>query len=284
MKIFIYSRQREISQIIADNLAGKTNHCIVFEKLDDLSSLIRSMPKGPDMLILDYCTYNHELFNVYAYLKKIQKQFPVVFYNDPCITRSTRAAHWKTILELTQNSYEHKDFSIYDDIFEKLEELIEKDNVHCIEIPLPIDSFQRQFERLLARNEDLQSLKKNTGRRLSILLVDDDPVCLRNMMSWLQNFYQVAVAKSGAACLSFLGKTKPDLILLDYEMPVCNGLQTLEMIRNEPEYADIPVVFLTGVSDTEKVREAIKLKPQGYILKNTDRVEFLNKIKAVFGE
>ncbi len=168
--------------------------------------------------------------------------------------------------------------------FEKLEELIEKDNVHCIEIPLPIDSFQRQFERMLAHNVDLNSLAKTASRKHSILLVDDDPVCLRNMMSWLQNFYQVAVAKSGAACLSFLGKAKPDLILLDYEMPVCDGLQTLEMIRNEPEYADIPVMFLTGVSDTEKVREAIKLKPQGYILKNTDRVEFLNKIKAVFCE
>lgn len=168
--------------------------------------------------------------------------------------------------------------------FEKIEELIEKDNVHCIEIPLPIDSFQRQFERMLAHNVDLNSLAKTASRKHSILLVDDDPVCLRNMTSWLQNFYQVAVAKSGAACLSFLGKAKPDLILLDYEMPVCNGLQTLEMIRNEPEYADIPVMFLTGVSDTEKVREAIKLKPQGYILKNTDRVEFLNKIKAVFCE
>lgn len=168
--------------------------------------------------------------------------------------------------------------------FEKLEELIEKDNVHCIEIPLPIDSFQRQFERMLAHNVDLNSLAKTASRKHSILLVDDDPVCLRNMMSWLQNFYQVAVAKSGAACLSFLGKAKPDLILLDYEMPVCDGLQTLEMICNEPEYADIPVMFLTGVSDTEKVREAIKLKPQGYILKNTDRVEFLNKIKAVFCE
>ena len=168
--------------------------------------------------------------------------------------------------------------------FEKLEELIEKDNVHCIEIPLPIDSFQRQFERMLAHNVDLNSLAKTASRKHSILLVDDDPVCLRNMMSWLQNFYQVAVAKSGAACLSFLGKAKPDLILLDYEMPVCDGLQTLEMIRSEPEYADIPVMFLTSVSDTEKVREAIKLKPQGYILKNTDRVEFLNKIKAVFCE
>jgi DNA-binding NarL/FixJ family response regulator len=56
------------------------------------------------------------------------------------------------------------------------------------------------------------------------------------------------------------------------------------MIRNEPEYADIPVVFLTGVSDTEKVKDAIKLKPQGYILKNTDRIEFMNKIKTILGE
>ena len=69
-----------------------------------------------------------------------------------------------------------------------------------------------------------------------------------------------------------------------YEMPVCNGLQTLEMIRSEADYADIPVVFLTGVSDTEKVKEAIKLKPQGYILKNTDRIEFMNKINAIFGK
>ena len=124
MKIFIYSPQREISQIISDHLSGKTNHCIVFEKLDDLSSLIRSMAEGPDLLILDYLSYNHELFNIYAYLKKIQKQFPVIFYNDPCITRSSRIAHWKSMLEITQNSYENKDFSYLDEVFTKLEELI----------------------------------------------------------------------------------------------------------------------------------------------------------------
>ena len=167
---------------------------------------------------------------------------------------------------------------------DKLSELIEKDNVHCIELPMALDVFQRQFGRMLSRNQTLTPLVKAAGRKHSVLLVDDDPVCLRNMMSWLQNFYQVAVAKSGTACISFLAKTKPDLILLDYEMPVCNGVQTLEMIRNEPEYADIPVVFLTGVSDTDKVKEAIKLKPQGYILKDTDRIEFLNKIKAILGE
>lgn len=124
MKIFIYSRQPEISQIISDHLTSKTDHCIAFERLDDLSGLIRSMDKGPDLLILDFLTYNHDLFNVYEYLHKINKIFPVIFYNDPCITRSTRVAHWKTVLEITQPSYQSKDFSIYDGVFGKLEELI----------------------------------------------------------------------------------------------------------------------------------------------------------------
>ena len=172
-----------------------------------------------------------------------------------------------------------------DTALEKFAEQLERDNVHCIELPQPAGIFQKHFEQFLNQNSKLSKISKgNSSRKHSVLLVDDDPVCLRTMMSWLQNFYQVAVAKSGAACIAYLGKTKPDLILLDYEMPVCNGIQTLEMIRSEPDYSDIPVVFLTGVSDNEKVKEAIKLKPQGYILKNTDRIDFLNKIGAILGE
>ena len=167
---------------------------------------------------------------------------------------------------------------------EKNKELFDKENVHCIELPLPMEVFQKQFTLILRMNDNLNYLlDEDSVHKHSILLVDDDPVCLRNLMNWLKNFYQVAVVKSGAACISYLGKARPDLILLDYEMPVCNGVQTLEMIRSEPEYADIPVIFLTGVSDTEKVKDAIRLKPQGYVLKNTGRVDFLNKINSVFG-
>ena len=111
---------------------------------------------------------------------------------------------------------------------------------------------------MLSQYEELNaSLSENANRKHTVLLVDDDPVCLRNMTNWLKNFYHVSVAKSGAACISFLGKNKPDLILLDYEMPVCDGLQTLEMIRNEADYAEIPVIFLTGVSDMDKVKEVL---------------------------
>lgn len=167
---------------------------------------------------------------------------------------------------------------------ESYKELFDKENVHCIELPLPMDVFQKQFTLILRMHDNLNYLlDEDSAHKHSILLVDDDPVCLRNMMNWLKNFYQIAMVKSGAACISYLGKARPDLILLDYEMPVCNGVQTLEMIRSEPEYADIPVIFLTSVSDTEKVKEAIKLKPQGYVLKNSGRVDFLNKINSVFG-
>ena len=167
---------------------------------------------------------------------------------------------------------------------EKYKEYTEKENVHCIDKSLSVDDFLYEFEFMLGENSDLSALVlKGAERKRSILLVDDDPVCLRNMTNWLKNFYHVSVAKSGAACISFLGKNKPDLILLDYEMPVCDGLQTLEMIRNEADYAEIPVIFLTGVSDMDKVKEALKLKPQGYILKNTDRIDFLNKVNQIFG-
>lgn len=167
---------------------------------------------------------------------------------------------------------------------EKYKEYTEKENVHCFDKALSVEDFLYEFEFMLGENSELSSsVLKGAERMHSILLVDDDPVCLRNMTNWLKNFYHVSVAKSGAACISYLGKNRPDLILLDYEMPVCDGVQTLEMIRSEPEYADIPVIFLTGVSDMDKVKEALKLKPQGYILKNTDRVDFLNKVNQIFG-
>ena len=125
MKIFIYSRHREISQIIADHLSYKGNHCIPFFTLSDLSSMMKNLQVGPDLLILDYLTFNHDIFNVYTYFKSLNKSIPVIFYNDPCLTRSTRALHWKAILELTLSDYDKKDYSIYDEVFIELAELIE---------------------------------------------------------------------------------------------------------------------------------------------------------------
>ncbi len=124
MKIFIYSPQREISQIISDHLSYKGNHCIPFANFEDLSSLMRNMEKGPDLLILDYLTFNHDIFNIYTYFKRLKKAVPVIFYNDPCLTRSTMSAHWKALMDLTLPDFEKKNDLQYKEIFIKLEELI----------------------------------------------------------------------------------------------------------------------------------------------------------------
>lgn len=105
---------------------------------------------------------------------------------------------------------------------------------------------------------------------------------LRALISILKESYKTTVAKSGTSAISLLGTQKPDLILLDYMMPVCDGIQTLQMIRSEEKTKDIPVFFLTGVSDTESVKSAMSLKPEGYILKSMQPKEILKRIDGFF--
>ena len=76
----------------------------------------------------------------------------------------------------------------------------------------------------------------------------------------------------------------PDLILLDYEMPEMNGKQVLQKIREQEEYADIPVVFLTSMDTREIVMELLALQPAGYILKPVDSQMLLDRINDIIGK
>ena len=80
-------------------------------------------------------------------------------------------------------------------------------------------------------------------------------------------------------CISL---NRPDLIILDYEMPICDGKQVLQMIRSEMEFADIPVIFLTGRGDRESVMEVMALKPAGYLLKSMRPIEIIQAINEFF--
>ena len=106
--------------------------------------------------------------------------------------------------------------------------------------------------------------------------MDDSDFMLKAMQSILSSDYEVITAKSGMSAIKDIAIARPDLILLDYEMPVCNGRQVLEMIRSEEEFTDLPVIFLTNKVDTESVRQAIALKPEGYLLK-TQSTETVKK-------
>ena len=112
-------------------------------------------------------------------------------------------------------------------------------------------------------------------------MVDDNGSSVRTMKAMLEDTYEVAVAISGAQAMTSIGKKRPDLILLDYEMPICDGKMTLEMIRADDDMKNIPVVFLTAVNDRANIESVLKLKPAGYFLKPAVKDRLLAEIEKI---
>jgi len=123
--------------------------------------------------------------------------------------------------------------------------------------------------------------RKEIENKKRILVVDDNGTTLRTMKAMLENTYEVAVAISGAQAMTSIGKKRPDLILLDYEMPICDGKMTLEMIREDDDMKNIPVVFLTAVNDRANIESVLKLKPAGYFLKPAVKDRLLAEIEKI---
>ena len=146
------------------------------------------------------------------------------------------------------------------------------------------------FKRPLVMDELIKCIVKyleaNTGenRKKTVLIVDDDITYMRMVYEWLKEDYHVGMASNGVQAISYLARNKADLILLDYEMPIANGPQVLEMLKNDSETGQIPVMFLTGHSDRESVMSVVGLKPEDYLLKSIDRATLLNKLGDFFAK
>lgn len=127
------------------------------------------------------------------------------------------------------------------------------------------------------------ALGGSTPQRAHILIVDDDPLMLKMLKEQLREEYDVATAVSGKIAMKFLERKTTDLILLDYEMPGENGPEVLERLRANETTRNVPVIFLTGVSDREKIQEALALKPQSYLLKPVDHEKLKSAITKFVG-
>lgn len=106
--------------------------------------------------------------------------------------------------------------------------------------------------------------------KMRILAVDDNIINLATIEQELKNKYDVITVNSGARAIRFLNKEKPDLILLDVQMALMDGIETLKEIRTMENGAAIPVIMLTSKKDRETVIEGTKLGILDYILKPFD--------------
>lgn len=122
---------------------------------------------------------------------------------------------------------------------------------------------------------------KIPGHSDTILVVDDEPDALRMLTAALEKAeLTVLVATSGEAALELLNNIVPDLILMDAVMPGMDGFETTQRIKSKPGLVSIPVIFMTGLTESEHVVEAFEVGGVDYVRKPVDLQELLARVRA----
>ncbi len=115
-----------------------------------------------------------------------------------------------------------------------------------------------------------------------ILIVDDEPsvvVALQFLME--QQGYDVLAAKRGEDALDLIYKYKPDLVILDIMLPGIDGYEVCEIIRLNPDYRDIKIIFLTAKRDEVEMAKGLALGANAYITKPFSNDKLVAAVNAV---
>ena len=123
-----------------------------------------------------------------------------------------------------------------------------------------------------------------SARRDTVLVVDDEPDSLRFLTDTLEGAgITVLVAISGDAALDLLRHITPDLILMDAVMPGLGGFETTARIKTRAELAHVPVVFMTGLTESEHVIEGFEVGGVDYLRKPVNVHELLARVRVHIG-
>lgn len=128
---------------------------------------------------------------------------------------------------------------------------------------------------------DFFGLKKKS-RKTRILVVDDEPNIVQTLKDRLEmNEYSVETASNGDEGLRIAREKKPDMILLDVIMPIMDGHEMLEKLRQNDWGQDISVIMLTARSQAQDIARARACNIDDYIIKPFDLSELLEKIENI---
>ena len=115
----------------------------------------------------------------------------------------------------------------------------------------------------------------------SIVSVDDSGIVLQTLESMLSDKYEFRGFSKASRALNYMMQFPPALIILDIEMPEVDGYVMLEMIRENVELRNIPVIFLTSNKDKNYVVKAVRYGADAYVVKPVDKEVLLSKIETL---
>jgi two-component system cell cycle response regulator len=125
-------------------------------------------------------------------------------------------------------------------------------------------------------------MQGDSMQKKSILIVDDDPLNLKLLVNKLsREEYRILTASDGKEAVEQAQKELPDLILLDIMMPVMDGYQATETLKNNPETKDIPIILITALDGTEEKLRGLEAGSDEFLNKPVNTAELLARVKSL---
>ncbi len=275
-------------------VTGKNDSAITafFEQITDDFVVLSSSTRYEDIVghidyfaphAFVYCLYNEARDSIVQMLSISSR---LMRSNIPCIILGSKedCDEFQRIAVNVASLVLHRPLSATA-IKEKILDFMEQEGLNGDENEDIVMAGQMENQGTPEPMPELRSLEDimSVSHKKHVLVVDDNPMMLKLIKEHLHEKYDVATAVSGKVALKFLERRSTDLILLDYMMPEESGTVVLEKLRAKEATKNIPVVFLTGVTERKKIKEALVLKPQGYLLKPVDRDKLLEEIAKHIG-
>lgn len=243
-------------------------------RIEDINSHLRSFK--PDMFL--YCLKDEaaevleRISEVFGKLKKLEVSCGIIGDNDKC-ERFMNTAQVAPDLVLARPLTAKL---IMDRINKYFEEKRENAAIY--------ENEEEETMTETAVQEPVTAAVQEKPSRRHVTVIDDDLRMLRLLKEYLHGEYEVATAINGKTAMKFLEKKSTDIILLDYVMPDEDGPEVYAQIRALPACQKTPIVFLTGMSERDKIHKVMELHPQGYLLKPIVRERLLETIEKLLNK
>lgn len=135
---------------------------------------------------------------------------------------------------------------------------------------------------LINKINEVYQVKESKDHKKTVLMIDDDMPYLKQLNSMLSEHYNVIMINSAKLAMDYLLTHTPDVILLDYQMPLYNGANVMNMIQKNTlndNKKPIPIIILSGTLDREALQECYVYNPFAYLVKPVSKDALVENIE-----
>lgn len=134
-------------------------------------------------------------------------------------------------------------------------------------------------EVLINKINEVYHDKETKINKKTVLMIDDDMSYLKQLYNLLSDTYNVIMINSAKLALDYLLTHTPDVIVLDYQMPLYNGASVMNMIQKNMNKKPIPIILLSGALDREALQECYAYNPFAYLAKPVSKEVLMDNLK-----